>query len=263
MNNNKNKQTNKRDDSRTSHNALQKSSETTSDFLFSQDESDTHNRAGAKTKNNNKQPMTKPGEAFDKKIDDINGQPWMKLIQTYNFQEMHEAVTAQPIHGQHPFAQKWNSLKSSNKKYPMNQHMRWHHVQLSLEVNDLLQYRDFILACPTITEYVKLVPNNKMRNTLAFGIMKNINKTPPTSKPDSQIESLDERTILSSVAEHTKASTTGHENNICETKEYECTEDPEQYGNYYSILYQYFRNILTITNTMNTQTCVKTGLLKA
>jgi hypothetical protein len=113
--------------------------------------------------------------------DDAIHEPWMQRYSTYTFEQLHtqvykfiDQIVSQDLHATHPQVIRWKQLHETSRKYPMKERMSWRHMQLCLGIDDLSQYRDYIfLSFPTITNIIRLKTNNKIRNTLDFGILDN------------------------------------------------------------------------------------------
>jgi len=75
----------------------------------------------------------------------------------------------------HPFKLKWKELQDPTIKYPLSENISWRSIKLLLDIEDLSQYRDFIVQCPSIENYIQLT--NKAKNTVEFGILKPIMET--------------------------------------------------------------------------------------
>jgi hypothetical protein len=90
-------------------------------------------------------------------------EPWMELFQTADFEQLHskiydqvENIICDNDYYDHPFVRKWQALKSNGQKYALTNKMSWRNAKLCLDINDLNQYREFILSCPTIKQRIRL-----------------------------------------------------------------------------------------------------------
>jgi hypothetical protein len=110
------------------------------------------------------------------------GEVWIKSYAPSDFDNLHhqiypivEIIVQQPIYYENPFTL-WNSYKSARNKYPMTRMMKWRHAKLAMNLDNLNQYKDFIMSCPTIARYLILKLNRCIvKNELEFGIIESNN----------------------------------------------------------------------------------------
>lgn len=89
-------------------------------------------------------------------------EPWMQRYTTSTFGELHAQVHSVitylmelPEHQQHKCTQRWNTLHTTKQHPPMTAKMTWKHLEQCLNINNFSQYRDFILQCPKLQDYLK------------------------------------------------------------------------------------------------------------
>jgi hypothetical protein len=107
--------------------------------------------------------------------------PWLQHFTPWTFDELHsqlysivEYILKNTYHD-HPFKLKWKELQDPAIKYPLSENISWRSIKLLLDMEDLSQYRDFIVQSPSIENYIQLT--NKAKNTVEFGILKPIMET--------------------------------------------------------------------------------------
>ena len=107
---------------------------------------------------------------------DISSEPWMETTTPGKFAHFQEAIyntiekiVQLPENAEHPFTKKWTELKGAPKN-SMSATISWHRVKSLLAVQDLFGYRDFLLQCPSITQYIRFSPSKSTKSGFDFGI---------------------------------------------------------------------------------------------
>jgi len=118
-------------------------------------------------------------------------EPWMEIFTTSEFKRLHAQIydiveKTIAYHPNHNFTQTWNALKKPSNKYPLTKTMAWHMAKLCFNINDLPEYREFILRCPDIEKAMTLRDNHKLRNSLDFGEIEEVKQ--PVEIPMAQDE---------------------------------------------------------------------------
>lgn len=105
---------------------------------------------------------------------DDNPEPWMQPFSPSNYEELHQLIypyldkiATSQNHQHHPVIKQWKSYNDMNNKYPLKPNMSWRTI--SIEV--ITQYKDFILKCPDIMNYLHIKMNTRMKNMLNVGII--------------------------------------------------------------------------------------------
>jgi hypothetical protein len=79
-----------------------------------------------------------------------------------------EQIIVDKAYQKHPFKLKWRHLQGKSNRTPLIRHSSWQNVKLLLEIEDITQYREFIMTCPTIEQF--LIMKSKSKGTVEFGI---------------------------------------------------------------------------------------------
>jgi hypothetical protein len=104
---------------------------------------------------------------------------WMQTVtpgqaQFSNFQTkvfiIVQQIVRKPEHAKHPFTIKWQKLCSSLHKQPMTASIKWRSLKVLLGIGDIFDYKDFLLKCPDIGEYIKFTSSKTTKNGLDYGL---------------------------------------------------------------------------------------------
>jgi hypothetical protein len=107
--------------------------------------------------------------------------PWLQQFMPWTFDKLHSQLYSiveyilKKTYRDHPFKLKWKELQDPAFKYPLSENISWRSIKLLLDIEDLSQYQDFIVQCPSIENYIQLT--NKAKNTVEFGILNSIRET--------------------------------------------------------------------------------------
>ena len=112
-----------------------------------------------------------------KDTDETSLEHWIEIYHINDFEHLHNQiydivdhiVHNKTEHNDHPFVRKWKTLQGPHNKYKLTNKMGWRAIKLCLGIEDLGQYKDFILRCPEINEYIQLCWTQKHKNTIEFG----------------------------------------------------------------------------------------------
>jgi hypothetical protein len=114
-----------------------------------------------------------PVPATTTAADEKTTETWMEIFTIQDFKGLHckifeiiERITEN--HPEHPFTIKWCNLKEQSR-YALTRQMEWRQAKFCLEVDDLNHYKDFILRCPAIKQYIKLRNHRKIKGALDYG----------------------------------------------------------------------------------------------
>jgi len=120
--------------------------------------------------------------------DDDHKEPWMHTATPGKFTVLHETlysiveqIVKKPEHANNAFIKKWKQLKRLPKNNRMNAKISWYKAKILLKIEDLFQYRDFILQCPDIQQYVRFSASKTTRSGFDYGILVS------TTSPDPDI----------------------------------------------------------------------------
>jgi len=110
-------------------------------------------------------------------------EPWLTQYTAWTFNDLHaqvfriiDYITQQSIYRDHPFTAKWRTLKDNVKnKYPMTATTSWRNIKLLLQIEELSEYREFIIQCPVLETYVHMKAKGK--STIEFGIIRPLETT--------------------------------------------------------------------------------------
>jgi hypothetical protein len=107
-----------------------------------------------------------------------NKEPWMQRYSQTDFEKLHQLIykyidhiTSLSNNHDHEFTKRWLFLKNLNSKYKMTENMSWRTMKFCLGIDELNQYKDFILLCPTINNYLRIKNNANIKNTLDVGVI--------------------------------------------------------------------------------------------
>jgi hypothetical protein len=113
--------------------------------------------------------------------DDDQKEPWMHTATPGKFNVLHETlypiveeIVKKPEHANHVFTKKWKQLKRLPKNNRMTATISWYKAKIILNIQDLFQYRDFILQCPDIHHYVRFRASKTTRSGFDYGIIASI-----------------------------------------------------------------------------------------
>jgi hypothetical protein len=89
--------------------------------------------------------------------DDTSIEPWIEIITIQEFNRMHPKIydiveELIPHHPNHPFTSRWKALKAPNNKYVLTRTMGWRTAMFCFGIEDILQYREFVLRCPELSD---------------------------------------------------------------------------------------------------------------
>jgi hypothetical protein len=115
----------------------------------------------------------------------------MEIFTASEFERLHAQIydiveRTIAYHPNHNFTQTWNALKKPSNKYPLTKTMAWRTAKLCFNINDLPEYREFILRCLDIEKAMTLRDNHKLRNALDFGEIEEVKQ--PVEIPMAQDE---------------------------------------------------------------------------
>ena len=105
-------------------------------------------------------------------------EPWMESVTPGQFSTFQlkvfpivQAIANKPENAHHPFIIKWEKLCSTTlHKYPMNATISWRSLKGLLGLTDIFDYKDFLLQCPELDEYIKFTPSQTTKNGFDYGI---------------------------------------------------------------------------------------------
>jgi len=110
--------------------------------------------------------------------DDDQKEPWMHTATPGKFDILHAAVypiveeiIKKPENANHTFTKTWKRLKRLPKNNRMTAKISWYKAKIILNIQDLFQYRDFILRCPQIHDYIRFRASKTTRSGFDYGIL--------------------------------------------------------------------------------------------
>ena len=86
-------------------------------------------------------------------------------------------LTAKPEHSNHPFTEKWVTLRR-HPSMPMTAKTSWRNVKILLGITSMHDYRDFLVKCPDIDNAVKFRNSTFTRSGFDYGILPTFRVSP-------------------------------------------------------------------------------------